>query len=420
MRKNIILLLLIFLYNNSYSQWIALQSPATSDFSDVNFINASTGYVAGDTGLFFKTINGGANWSSLNSGITANINSIYFFNSTTGIACGDSGYIIISTNSGVVWNPVASGVSHYLNSISFQNNFGVCGGGETLLYSTNSGFNWTIANAGNHVAIYHGTFVLSQTTSFACGSHAILFPSFIKTTNGGISWSNGGINIGGDGNLTDMYFISADKGFALVSSGQGALSYTSNGGTSWSTEFFGTDLKGLDFAGTNIGYAVGRDGYIIKTTNQGTNWINQTSGVSNILRDVDFLDSLNGFIVGDGGIILKTTNGGLTSTNNNIITVPNNFSLEQNYPNPFNPTTVIRYSLASRSGLSAEGGEKGFANLKIFSSLGKEVAKLVNQKQNAGSYEVKFNGSDLASGIYIYRLEVNGEVIDSKRMILLR
>jgi Secretion system C-terminal sorting domain len=58
--------------------------------------------------------------------------------------------------------------------------------------------------------------------------------------------------------------------------------------------------------------------------------------------------------------------------------------------------------------------------IKIFDLLGKEVAALVNQKQNTGTYSIEFEAGNNASGVYLYRLEVDGNVIDTKRMILLK
>jgi len=58
--------------------------------------------------------------------------------------------------------------------------------------------------------------------------------------------------------------------------------------------------------------------------------------------------------------------------------------------------------------------------LKVYDVLGNEVAVLVNEKQNAGAYSVEFDGSGFSSGVYLYRLEVNGNHIDTKRMILLK
>lgn len=89
-----------------------------------------------------------------------------------------------------------------------------------------------------------------------------------------------------------------------------------------------------------------------------------------------------------------------------------NFSLKQNYPNPFNPFTVIKYDVPVKSSVS----------IKIFDILGKEVFK-INEFRNAGSYEVKFDGSNLASGIYFYSIEAvsaTGVFNDTKKMVLIK
>ncbi|MEO8209950.1 MAG: T9SS type A sorting domain-containing protein, partial [bacterium] len=85
---------------------------------------------------------------------------------------------------------------------------------------------------------------------------------------------------------------------------------------------------------------------------------------------------------------------GVLAVNNISSEIPNGFKLEQNFPNPFNPSTVIRYSLI----------ENRFISLKVYDILGNEVATLVNEKQNIGSYEVEFDGSNFSSGIYFYNL----------------
>jgi hypothetical protein len=90
-------------------------------------------------------------------------------------------------------------------------------------------------------------------------------------------------------------------------------------------------------------------------------------------------------------------------------TTPTSFALSQNYPNPFNPTTNIKYSIPSEMQVS----------LKVYDILGREVASLVNEKQVGGSYQVNFDASKLASGVYIYRLDA-GTFVQSKKMILIK
>ncbi len=91
------------------------------------------------------------------------------------------------------------------------------------------------------------------------------------------------------------------------------------------------------------------------------------------------------------------------------VSVVSQFSLDQNYPNPFNPSTKIKYSVPA----------DGFVNIAVYNILGKKVTDIVNSIQKAGNYEVNFNGSDLASGMYIYRME-SGNFVSIKKMLLLK
>ncbi len=88
---------------------------------------------------------------------------------------------------------------------------------------------------------------------------------------------------------------------------------------------------------------------------------------------------------------------------------PSAYYISQNYPNPFNPSTTIRYQIP----------QDGIVTLKIYDILGAEVATLVNEEKVAGKYEVNFNASSLASGVYLYKIQA-GDFISSKKMILLK
>lgn len=94
--------------------------------------------------------------------------------------------------------------------------------------------------------------------------------------------------------------------------------------------------------------------------------------------------------------------------------VPQSYSLEQNYPNPFNSVTSIKFSVPLWRG---SGG--GFVTLKVFDLLGREVATLVNEKLNPGTYEVRFESGNLPSGIYFYRMETD-RFIETKKLILVK
>ena len=89
--------------------------------------------------------------------------------------------------------------------------------------------------------------------------------------------------------------------------------------------------------------------------------------------------------------------------------VPEVYNLSQNYPNPFNPSTTINFSLPKGSNVV----------LKIYDVLGREVATLLNGEKPAGNYEVNFDASKLASGLYVYTINA-GEFTSTKKMMLMK
>ncbi len=87
----------------------------------------------------------------------------------------------------------------------------------------------------------------------------------------------------------------------------------------------------------------------------------------------------------------------------------NGFNLLQDYPNPFNSTTTIKYDLPA----------DGLVTIEVFDLLGKKITTLVNEIKPIGTYELVFNASSLASGVYVYKLQA-GNFISSKKMLLLK
>ncbi len=95
--------------------------------------------------------------------------------------------------------------------------------------------------------------------------------------------------------------------------------------------------------------------------------------------------------------------------------LPKDYRLEQNYPNPFNPTTGVRFQVPALSGV--EGPGVSDVKITVYDILGRQVAVLVNERKQPGSYEVSFDGSGLSSGVYIYRMTA-GSFTQSKRMLV--
>ncbi len=108
---------------------------------------------------------------------------------------------------------------------------------------------------------------------------------------------------------------------------------------------------------------------------------------------------INGIIYGDTAV---------TSAVDQIKSI-NSFKLSQNYPNPFNPKTKISYSIP----------QTNFVIIKVYDLIGKEIATLVNEQKTIGNYEVEFDGSNLSSGIYFYKMQA-GDFTDTKKLVLIK
>jgi hypothetical protein len=110
------------------------------------------------------------------------------------------------------------------------------------------------------------------------------------------------------------------------------------------------------------------------------------------------------------------TLGGPTGVYEDDNSPPATFALKQNYPNPFNPSTNIGFRLpAGKAGIT----DYGFVSLKVFDVMGREVATLVNEQLQPGSYKTAFDGANQPSGVYFYRLMSRG-FVETRRMLLIR
>lgn len=138
-----------------------------------------------------------------------------------------------------------------------------------------------------------------------------------------------------------------------------------------------------------------------------------------ILNTVDTIPALRNITVTGGRLnIFKALQSltTLTAVSYSAANNPDKYRLSQNYPNPFNPGTVINYELINPD----------FVSLKVYNTLGSEVAVLVNEKKSPGKYSVVFNAGNLPSGVYFYRLDIlsdkieSGKFSDMKKMILIK
>ena len=163
-------------------------------------------------------------------------------------------------------------------------------------------------------------------------------------------------------------------------------------------------------------------GIIYRTTNGGNNWLYQLPDTQNVTCSIyNFVTFVNKDIgwVYNGYTGAHTITGGDTLWFTGVQKIDNNipaeFKLYQNYPNPFNPRTVIKYQITSNV-----KSEMSNIKLTVFDIIGKHIIDLVNQKQSPGVYEVDFSGNVYSSGVYFYSLYINGKLIDTKKMLLIK
>ncbi len=213
---------------------------------------------------------------------------------------------------------------------------------------------------------------------------------------------------------SDISFIDNNRGYMNVDS---LLYFTTNSGLNWNliSNFTGSIMDAY-FTDSNLGYAVTKTGesvyQLVKTINHGQSW--------NLEMNIGILPAetygYSGHVLhGNGNIILVVSDSTvyhrteITGTGEVNTQIPNRFVLKQNYPNPFNPATVIKYFIPKQT----------MVKIKIYDINGKKINELINSSQTAGNHEVTFNGTNLSSGTYFYKIEA-GEFTETKKMILIK
>ncbi|MBK6774024.1 MAG: T9SS type A sorting domain-containing protein [Ignavibacteria bacterium] len=424
--KLIIIIVLLTVYsNNAFSQsgWIHQNSGITTSLNAVKNTNSLTGICVGNSGVILRSTNGGSNWVHHSSGFSGNFNSVFFSSENIGYAVGDSvssGFLFKTTNSGINWirsdlitNVLLLSVFFINDNIGFTSGYSFSVNDNVKIYkTTDGGATWD--SIDSKTSYLFNIYFINPSTGWQTGGYfALSSQGLYKTINGGNNWFQ---QYDGQGPVREVFFIDSLYGWF---SGRSSFSVatifrTTNGGDNWIPNLPGTGsiVNSLYFINKNKGWAATENRIIQSTTNGGVNWINQTNFQSGVnYRSIYFTDSLTGWVVGDSGIILKTTTGGiLTNFTNTSSEIPVKYFLSQNYPNPFNPVTHLEFGIP----------ELEFVSLKIFDVLGNEVSTLENEIKPAGNYEVEFDGSHLSSGIYFYSLLIDGNIIDTKRMILLK
>ncbi len=350
---------------NTWTQLSNLQNfdvkSLCSDSSGELFAGTSGGGV-------FKSTDNGANWLQVNGGGNSQIsdlrvNAVIALGNNV-ILAGTYGGISRSTDNGATWNQTS--VTDLVNAFTRDMNgniyAGINGLGpvDAVSISTDDGSSWTSIGLNGYVV-----------NSLMIGLYNKLFAGcfydygLFSSTDQGKIWAPPALN---NNNILSLTINKSGDLFA------------------------GTDVNG-----------------VFESMDNGTNWVQQ----NNNLSDLDILS----LAVDNNGILFAGPYAGgvfragsaPTAVKNIHPNLPTSYNLSQNYPNPFNPSTIISYQLPVSSKVV----------LKIYDLLGRDVATLVDDRQHAGNYSVKFNAGNLSSGIYFYRL-IAGGFNQVKKLVLLK
>lgn len=285
--------------------------PTNAGLSDVSFINATTGWIAGGSGLVLKTTDGGDNWTMENTNTTRYLYGVHFTDAQHGWIADITGGISATTDGGTTWSPQASPSSLYFYAMQFTDaNHGfVLLEYDSLLYTTNGGTTWNRIKIDT-VEYHYGMKFVSPTEGWICGSNG----QILHSLNGGLNWSvqNSGTTL----DLNTIDFTDNLHGWAAgyTSSSQGIVLHTSDGGAHWNIllQNFNDNLTKISFNDTLNGYAVSSGAVIYRTTDGGTSWTPAYTSPHEALYDVQVLSSGTGFVCGSNGAILKSTDNGST------------------------------------------------------------------------------------------------------------
>ncbi len=399
--------------------------------ASIQMTSANTGYACGAyyysditqksgieyyLGAFLKTTNGGLSWQRTDDP-KRNIDDLYFLNDLTGYFIGwngpatgyYTGHIFKTTDGCATWarhDSIQSG--SFFKIKFFDANTGMIAGkyGEAE-FTTNGGVNWSYRGIWAYWHEPQGIWCLDA-NNWLVGDGQVL----ARTTNQGLNWIK-------DDSLraTSFYFFNQTTGI-MGTSGSGKVYKTTNAGTNWfviSNPPMYNSLS-LIFTDANTGYSA-RYGvnFIYKSTNGGYNWFELNVTQNQSLFSLSFINNYTGFAAGTNGEIFRTTDGGSVFIANISSEVPDKFELGQNYPNPFNQSTIFNLQ-CSRLG----GSSTGLVKVIVYDATGREVQTLVNETLAPGTYQVRFDGSGLASGLYYYSMSIDGKQTAVKKMVMVK
>ena len=362
-------------------------------------------------GSLFKSSNGGINWLENSVGLSANIIYSILKTSNGNILAGTSAGMHISTDNGINWQRVSIDFKE-IRAFSEKSLGELFAFGHNVYKSTDHGMSWHINNYLEHTYVFASLCNINGDIYFSNDQ------GIYKSTNGGLSWPLSFYTSGG------AYNLAKNSSGNIFASGYSKVFRTTNNGQNWTQIYFDTNgLGSISVSPSNTIYVSKRSTIMISSDN-GNNWIDMNINLDLSFREMIFDASENLIVTtlkdgvyffngnswypinqgldiksiisiafnAQGQLLAGTYSSGIYRSTGTIginpisTEIPSQFSLSQNYPNPFNPSTKIKFQIPA-------SGSVAQTFLSVYDVLGREVATLVNQQLQPGTYEVEWDAS---------------------------
>lgn len=381
--------------------WQLMNSFASGEMVNSIVTEANGSLLSGTLGgKIYRSNDNGTTWNHINAGMNASYVWSIGLGSYGYIYAGTEKGLYLSNNNGTSWTATTLSQKD-VRSVVVDNNGTIYAAtwGNGIFKSVDNGQNWTAINSGLTNQVVHSLVINSQSELFAGTFGAGVF----KSVNGGENWSSTSFNNGYIWSLT----ASANGTLYAGTYSDGVYKSNDNGQT-WQKMVNGLSnpyVYAVVTDNDNNVYANTWNGGVFASSNSGNTWYSLGMGGNKVSSLITTPSS--SIIAGTSDGRLYTRHSGLTSAKEERDDLPTSFNLSQNYPNPFNPSTTIEFSIARSENII----------LKVYNILGQEVKTLINGELKQGNYKVTFDGTNIASGVYIYRLSSNTVNI-TKKMIL--
>ncbi|MCH8904786.1 MAG: hypothetical protein IIA45_12840 [Bacteroidetes bacterium] len=394
---------------NLDAQWLEQDSKTHNTLWDCDFVSETVGYVVGGFGNVLRTTDGGDHWELLSVGSMWSLFSVDFINDSVGFAVGEF-RIYKTTNYGQTWSQSAIG-TNWLKAVHFvdaDNGFTV-GYNGYFRKTTNGGSFWTFRQTNTKKTL-NALYFFDANEGIAVGHDGII----IRTIDAGVNWTHDTTTT----NTTLRAIIFIDNMIGFIGGDDGLIMKTSDGGITWKDVQSNTSqtIMGFAYDGFSITHSVG-DSTALQTTDDGETWHHEWNTQSDLgMQTSNCFPTVNiGYMVGTNGKIYKTTNAGgtvgvkdITPNADNTITV---------YPNPSSGELFIEFDVPGAD-LSLKYPD---LNFELFNFVGQKVSQQIEwevKQYNDDGIVLHLNTRNLPIGLYFLTLVHESNFLWSRKIVI--